>query len=577
MATAAPSTTAALDHRPASCPAGPPWWSEYRREWLRADAIAGLTAAAVVIPKGMALAAIAGLQVQIGLATCLVPMLVYALCGSSRVLSVSSTTTLAILLSAELVPLDAARDAAALLQAAATVALLVGALLLLAGWLRLGFVASFLSESVLVGFKTGIGLVILVDQLPKLFGLAIEKQGFFRDLGSLLHRLPHTSGFTLLVSVVLLLVMLLTPRVAPRIPAALLVVLVAVAGSALLSLADHGVDTVGPVPSGLPALQLPGTGLLVRLWPGALGIALMSFTESIASARAFQGSADPRPQPDRELLALGLANLAGGLTGCLPAGGGTSQTAVNCRAGARTPLASLVTAAVALAVMLLLAPVLSLLPQAALAVVVVVYAFDLIRPAEFLTIRRVRHPEFRWAVIALAGVVLLGTLKGILVAVVVSLLSLAQQEMHPPVYVLARQAETGAYRPADAHPEDQTWPGLLVVRVEGRLFFANAQGVAERIRSLIETHQPGVLALDGRAIIDLEYSALKMLTEAHERLEREGIRLWLAGLNPGVKAMVRRSELGRRLGDEGMPPSLTVAVERFKVAEAVSRAGPAPP
>jgi MFS superfamily sulfate permease-like transporter len=136
--------------------------------------------------------------------------------------------------------------------------------------------------------------------------------------------------------------------------------------------------------------------------------------------------------------------------------------------------------------------------------------------------------------------------------------------MHPPVYVLARQAETGAFRPAHGHPEDHTWPGLLLVRVEGRLFFANSQGVAARIRSLIEAHRPRVVALDGRAIIDLEYSALKMLTEAHERLEREGIRLWLAGLNPGVKAMLRRSELGRRLGEEGMPASLHVAIDRFE-------------
>jgi high affinity sulfate transporter 1 len=556
----------AAAHRP-----GPPWWSDYRREWLRGDAIAGLTAAAVVIPKGMALAAIAGLPVQVGLATCLVPMLVYALCGSSWVLSVSSTTTLAILLSTELNPLAAGRDAGVLVPAAASVAVLVGAMLLLAAWLRLGFVANFLSESVLVGFKAGIGLVILGDQLPKLFGLAIEKQGFFRDLLALLRQLPDTSWLTLLVSLALLLLMLLTPRLSPRIPAALLVVLVAVAGSALLSLADRGVATVGPVPSGLPALQLPSPGLFSRLWPGALGIALMSFTESIAAARAFQGATEPRPQPDRELLALGLANLAGGLAGCLPSGGGTSQTAVNREAGARSPLASLVTAAVALAVMLLLAPPLSLLPEAALAVVVLVYAFDLIRPAEFLAIRRVRHPEFRWAVIALVGVVLLGTLKGILVAVVTSLLSLAQQEIHPPVYRLARQAETGAFRPADAHPEDQTWPGLLVVRVEGRLFFANAQGVAQRIRSLIETHQPRVMALDGRAIIDLEYSALKMLLEAQERLEQEGIRLWLAGLNPGVKAMVRRSELGRRLGEEGMPANLHVAINRFEASV------PAPP
>jgi MFS superfamily sulfate permease-like transporter len=296
-----------------------------------------------------------------------------------------------------------------------------------------------------------------------------------------------------------------------------------------------------------------------------MGIALMSFTESIAAARTFQAPADPRPDPDRELFALGLANLAGGLTASLPAGGGTSQTAVNRKAGARSPLASLVTAAVALAAMLFLAPALSVLPQAALAVVVVVVSLDLIRPREFLTIRQVRVNEFRWALIALIGVVLLGTLKGILVAVVVSLLALAEQEMHPPVYAVARKPGTDVFRPVSAkHPDDQTWPGLLFLRLEGRLFFANSQQVRQRMRSLIEQQRPSLLVIDGSALIDLEYSALKMLTEAEARLRREGIQLWLAGLNPSVLAMVQRSELGSTMGHRRLLQNLEVAVERYE-------------
>ncbi|MEX1323594.1 MAG: SulP family inorganic anion transporter [Synechococcaceae cyanobacterium] len=539
------------------------WWTTYRPEWWRGDLVAGLTAAALVLPKAMAFATIAGLPVQVGLYTCLLPMVVYAFSGSSRVLSVSSTTTLAILLSAELASSGAA-DAGARLATSVTVAVLVGAFLLLASWMRLGFLADFLSESVLIGFKAGIGLVIVVDQLPKLFGLSIAAKGFFPHLLATLRQLPDASPATVILSLLLLLLMVALPRIAPRMPVALVALLAAMAVSALLGLEGLGVATVGTVPAGLPSLQLPRSEWMPALWPGAMGIALMSFTESIAAARAFQGRDDPRPQPDRELFALGLANIAGGLTGCLPAGGGTSQTAVNRQAGARSPLASLVTAALALAVMLVLAPALSVLPQAALAVVVLVVSLDLIRPREFLVIRHVRVNEFRWALIALVGVVLLGTLKGILVAVVVSLLALAQQEMHPPVYAVARKRGTDVFRPVSSeHPDDQTWPGLLLLRLEGRLFFANVQQVRQRMRALVDQHRPRVLVIDGSALIDLEYSALKMLSEAEHTLAGEGIQLWLAGLNPSVLAVVRRSDLARTLGPGRLVANLEVAVEHY--------------
>jgi high affinity sulfate transporter 1 len=525
--------------------------------------VAGVTAAALVLPKAMAFATIAGLPVQVGLYTCLLPMVVYAFSGSSRVLSVSTTTTLAILLSAELAATGGGVEER--VAASVTVGVLVGGFLLLASWMRLGFLADFLSESVLLGFKAGIGLVIVVDQLPKLFGLSITAKGFFPHLLATLRQLPESSPATLILSLLLLLLLVALPRLAPRLPAALAALVVAMVASALLGLEGRGVATVGMVPAGLPGLHLPRSDWMPALWPGAMGIALMSFTESIAAARAFQGRDDPRPQPDRELFALGLANVAGGLTGCLPAGGGTSQTAVNRRAGARSPLASLVTAALALAVMLVLAPALSVLPQAALAVVVLVVSLDLIRPREFLAIRHVRVNEFRWALFALIGVVLLGTLKGILVAVVVSLLSLAQQEMHPPVYAVARKPGTDVFRPVSPdHPDDQTWPGLLILRLEGRLFFANGQQVRQGMRSLVEQQRPSVLVIDGSALIDLEYSALKMIAEAERTLAGEGIQLWLAGLNPSVLAVVQRSDLGRTLRPDRLLANLEVAVERYE-------------
>ncbi|MCL4798089.1 MAG: SulP family inorganic anion transporter [Burkholderiales bacterium] len=541
------------------------WLRRYPREWLRPDLLAGLTAAAVVIPKAMAYATIAGLPLQVGLYTAIVPMVVYAVLGTSRPLSVSTTTTIAILAAAELGRAAPDGDAGTLIAAAATLAVLVGILLVAAAVLRLGFVADFISEPVLTGFKSGIGLVIVVDQIPKLLGVHIEKTGFFRDLVAIAGELPNLSTATLVLAASLLVLIFALERLAPRAPAPLIAIALAIAASGLLGFADAGVATVGSIPSGLPTPVWPRPELVAEMWPAAAGIALMSFTETIAAARAFGWLGEPRPVPNQELLAVGLGNVAGGLLGAMPAGGGTTQTAVNRKAGARTQVAEIVTAAAAVATLLLLAPVIALMPQAALAAVVVAYSLDLIKPAEFGEIRRVRRIEYWWALIAFAGVVLLGTLKGIVVAVIASLLALAQQAYNPPVYALGRKRGTQVFRALSTeHPDDETWPRLLILRAEGRLFFANAQRVADKIRPFIEKARPSVVLLDCSAIIDIEYTAVKMLVEGEEKLRDEGIALWLAALNPEALAVVQRSRLGATLGRDRMFFNVQTAIERYE-------------
>lgn len=294
----------------------------------------------------------------------------------------------------------------------------------------------------------------------------------------------------------------------------------------------------------------------------------MSFAESIAAARAFAKPGEPRPVPNQELLAIGAANVAGGFFGAMPAGGGTTQTAVNRSAGAHTQMAELVTAAAALATLLLLAPLISMMPNATLAAVVVVYSVGLIKLGEFREIARVRKTEFYWAVVAFAGVAVLGTLRGILVAVITSLLALAQQAYSPAVYAVGRKRNTDVFRPLSVQqPDDETWPGLLIVRVEGRVFFANAQRIGDKMWPLVEQAKPSVIVIDCSAIIDIEYTALKMLAEAEERLERDGVTLWLAALNPNVFTAVSRSKLGEKLGRERMFFNLQAAVERYQQAK----------
>ena len=364
---------------------------------LRFDIVAGLTAAAVVLPKAMAYATVAGLPVEVGLYTAFIPMVIYALLGTSRVLSVSSTATLAILAGTQLGLTVPDGDPGQLITATATLTALVGAMLLAARVLRLGFVANFISTPVLTGFKAGIGLVIVLDQLPKLLGIHITKQGFFLDIASVLQHLPQTSMITLAVAVATFVVLIGMERLWPHSPAPLVAVAGGIAAAWFFGLKAMGVSIVGNIPQGLPSITLPDLSLIASLAPGALGIALMSFTETIAAGRAFARPTDPPIDANRDLVATGLGNVGGALLGAMPAGGGTSQTAVVRNAGGQSQKASLVTGAAALATMLLLAPLLGLLPNATLAAIVIVYSIGLIKPAEFLAIRAVRRMEFRWA------------------------------------------------------------------------------------------------------------------------------------------------------------------------------------
>jgi len=542
----------------------PDWLLSYRRDWLRPDIVAGLTTGAVIIPKAMAYAMMAGLPVQVGLYTALLPMLIYAVLGTSRVLSVSTSTTLAILTAAQLSQVVPNGEPAAVLRAVTVLTFLVGAALALASLLRLGFVADFISEPVLVGFRAGIGLVIIVDQIPKVLGIHFTRGTFLQNVLATFHNLPKTSFATVAVALMVGVFLLGIEHFMPKMPAPLLAVAAAIAAANLLHLQHRGVELVGHIPQGLPSVVRPDLSLVSVLWPGALGIALMSFTETVAAGRAFARKNDPTPRADRDLLATGLANLAGAFFGAMPGGGGTTQTAVNARAGARTQFAEVVTAAMTLVTIFFLAPLIATMPQSALAAMVIVYSFGLIKPIEFRDILSIRWTEFSWAIIAFAGVVLAGTLQGIVVAIIVSLATLAHQVANPPVYVLRRKPGTNVFRPeSPEHPEDESFPGLLLLRPEGPIFFANAAHIAHQIEPMIRRTQPTVVAVDASGVVDLEYTALKMFAQVAKTQRQHGVQLWLIGMNPRVLAIVQRSPLGQMLRREGMFFNLEIAVARF--------------
>ena len=541
------------------------WLPSYRKDWIRYDVVAGLTTSAVVIPKAMAYAAIAGLPLVVGLYTSLVMMVVYAVLGTSRLLSVTTSSTIAILSFGVFQEVAPTGDSAALLTASATLSLLVGVFLLLAGLLRLGAVASLISDPVLTGFKAGVGLVIVLDQVPKLFGIHIAKAGFGRDLLSILQHLPETSVPTLLLALVMLALMFSMEHFTPRLPAPLITVAIGIALAAFAGLDRFGISLVGTVQAGLPGFTLPGITLVEQLWPAALGIALMSFVETAAAGRAFIFHGDPPPRANQELIATGAGNLIGSLFHIMPGGGGTSQTAVNQGAGARSQVSGLVAAAVVIATLLFLAPLFGMMPHATLAAVVIAASIGLVNPAEFRAILRIRSVEFRWALIAMVGVLLLGTLKGILVAVLVSMVSLVIRGSLLPLLVLGRKPGTNVFRArSPEHPEDETFPGLLLVQPEGSIYFANAHRLGLQLRSLLNEYHPRVLVIYMRAVNELEYTALRMLVDGEEELREAGTELWLVGMNPNVLKVVQHSALGERLGRERMFFTMEQAVEHYQ-------------
>ena len=547
------------------------WLRHYSRSWLRPDIVAGLVTSAVVIPQAMAYASLAGLPVEIGLYTALVAIPVYAFLGTSRPLSVSVTSTIAILTVTTLASVVQSSDPYDYILPAATLAIIVGGLLFIAAVLRLGFIANFISAPVLTGFKTGIGLVIFVGQLGKLLGISVDRGGPVATVFNLLLNLDQLVLPTVVLSAITLAILLLLPRTKIRLPAPLVAVAFGIAVSWLIDLQSLGVALVDPIPAGLPSFALPDLSLFSDLWVGALGIALISFTESAAAARTFTHRKDPPVRANQELFALGAANLASGFLQGMPAGGGTSQTAVNEDSGAKSQIAALATAGAVLITLLFLAPIVSLMPEATLGALVLVAAIGLMDITEFRTLRRLPGDEFWWAVIAFAGVAFIGTLEGIVVAVMVTLLDLIRHASDPPIYEVGRKPGTSVYRSLADHPSDETIDGMLILRSEGLIFFGNASALRQKIRTIAERERPNTLVLELSAVPAVEYSGLKELTELEEELRESGIILWFTTLNSTVFELIEQAPLGTTMGHERMFFNLSSAVEHYeKTREAIT-------
>jgi SulP family sulfate permease len=551
----------------------------YQRPWLRGDLLGGLTVTAYLVPQVMAYAAVAGLAPVVGLWATLGPLLVYALLGSSRQLSVGPESTTA-LMTAAAVGAMTAGDPDRYAAAAAALALAVGAVCVL-GWLgRLGFVADLLSRPVLVGYLAGVAVLMVVSQLGKLTGMTVRGDTPLEQTGYVRTHLADVHGPSLVMALAVTASLLLAQRLRPRWPNPLLAMLLAAFVVWAFDLGSHGFATVGEIPRGLPAPGLPHVGLdaLAQLALPAVGVAVVGYTDNVLTGRAFGARHHERVDANQEFLALGAANIAAGLTQGFPVSSSGSRTVIGDSLGARTQLYSLVALAGVLASMLLLGPVLAAFPYAALAGVVTYAAIRLVDVKELRRIARYRRSELMVSVVTTLGVLLLGVLAGIAVAVGLSILDVLRRVARPHDGILGYPPGVAGMHDIDDYPDAVRVPGLVVYRYDSPLFFANAEDFRRRAVTAVDDAPWPVewLLLNAEANVDVDLTALDALEEVRAEMARRGIVFAMARVKQELREDLDATGFTARVGPDRFYMTLPTAVEAY-VAEYTVRHGEPPP
>jgi sulfate permease, SulP family len=540
------------------------WLPRYERRWLRGDVAAGIAVTALIVPKNLGYAGIAGVPLQNGLYAAAVGGIVYALFCTSRQISTGPSSSLAAVAGGAVVVTGLGGEQAAELVAA--IALATGLLFLLLAVLRMGWIASFLSRAVVTGFLAGAAVDVVVGELPKLTGTSAEGDNAWRELGSWLGSLADTDWTTLLVGVTALAVILGLRRLAPAVPGALVLVAGGLLASSLFDLGAHGVALVGDVPRGLPVPELPDLGLVQDHYAtvviAAVALLLIGFSQTAGDARAFAARHHYRIDVNQESVAQGMANAGAGLFQGMPVSTSLSASSLNESAGARTQVASLVTGGLVLATLLVLAPLFSDLPKAILgAVIIDAVVFGMIDVVELRRLYRVTRFDFWVAVAAIIGVLSAGVLAGVVIGVVLSLGWLVYVATRPPMPLLGRQAGTQVFRDLEENPADETFPGIAVLRIDGGLFFATAEALEERVRELARDghHRALVLDLEGVNFIDSQGTA--KVTEIYELTQSDGVTLRLARVKPQVLAVLEADGIIDRIGADHIHGNVHRAVE----------------
>ena len=536
----------------------------YGGDKLRRDLLAGVTVAALALPAAMAYGELAGLTPVAGLYTLLLPAVAYAVLGSSRQLIVGPEGAIAAMVAAAVVPL-AAGDPQRAAALASLLGLLVGAVYLLARLVRLGWVADYFSQAVLLGYLHGVAVVLIIGQLGKLVGITPEAEGPLPTLVDVLGHLGEFHGPTVALGVVSLAVLLVLGWRLRRFPGPLVVVVAAIVASAALDLAADGVAVVGDIPSGLPSIRLPDTELgdSLALLPAALGIFVVSYSSEILTARSFAGHRGEHVRADTELGAMGAASLAAGISQGFPIGASGSRTAVNAEMGGRSQLSGLLAAVAIALVLLFLTDPMEYLPEATLGAVIVAAGIAMVRPDAWRGLARTSRVEVAIAAVTMAGVIAVGVLEALLVAVALTIVDVVRRSAIPHDAVLGWDERMGRYADVSVHRRARITPGVLVYRLDDRLFFANAGYVTGRIHEAVNGNPTPVhwLVFDGEALSHIDATGAGALADLIRSFQADGVTFVFARIKTPMRDTLEDAGIVELVGRDRLYPTVRAAVE----------------
>jgi len=544
--------------------------SAYRREWLGKDVVAGIVLSTLLVPQGMAYAELAGLPPITGLYTTILCLLGYAVFGPSRILVLGPDSSLGPMIAATILPLAGADgDPKRAIALASLLALMVGAIMVLGAVAKLGFIADLISKPTMIGYMNGLALTILVGQLPKLFGFKVDAEGFIRELTGFVKGLADGKAVAAAAAVGIagIALILVLQHWLPKVPAVLIMVVLAIASTTVFSLADHGVSLVGVLPKGFPPLTIPHVRAadLGPLFAGALGITLVSLTDTISTASAFAARTGQEIDGNGEMIGIGTANLAAGLFQGFPVSTSGSRTAVAERSGSKTQLTGITGAAVVIVMIVLVPGLFRDLPQPALAAVVITASLSLADIPGTARLWRQRKGEFLLSIAAFLGVVLLGVLPGIAIAVGLSILAVFRRAWWPYDTELGRVEGLEGYHDLRSYPRAQHLPGLVIYRFDGPLFFANATTFRDEIRRMARADPPPKwIVIAAEPMTDVDTTASDVLEELDEALNADGISLVFAELKDPVRSKIERYGLTRTINPAHFFPTVESAVAAFR-------------
>jgi high affinity sulfate transporter 1 len=544
--------------------------SSFRREWLVKDIVAGTVLTTLLVPQGMAYAELAGLPPITGLYTSILCLLGYAVLGPSRLLVLGPDSSLGPMIAATILPLaGAGGDPERAIALASMLALMVGAIMVLGAVAKLGFIADLISKPTMIGYMNGLALTILVGQLPKLFGFKVDADGFLGELAGFVKGLADGKAVaaSAAVGIAGIALILVLQRWLPKIPAVLIAVVLAIAATSVFDLAKHGVSLVGVLPKGFPPLTIPDVRVsdLGPLFAGAIGIALVSLADTISTASAFAARTGQEIDGNGEMIGIGAANLAAGLFQGFPVSTSGSRTAVAERSGAKTQLTGVTGAALIILMIVFVPGLFRNLPQPVLAAVVITASLSLADIPGTVRLWRQRRVEFLLSIAAFGGVVLLGVLPGIAIAVGLSILNVFRRAWWPYETVLGRVEGLEGYHDRRSYPAASQLPGLVIYRFDAPLFFANAKTFRDEVLRLAQADPPPTwIVIAAEPVTDVDTTASDILEELDENLNGRGISLVFAELKDPVRAKIERYGLTRTIDPRHFFPTIGAAITAFR-------------